>query len=318
MTGKELRIVYMGTPDFAVDPLRLLVEGGYNVVGVVTTADKPAGRGLKMQQSAVKTYAQSQNIPIYQPLKLKDPEWGAQFESLKPDLAIVVAFRMLPEVIWSLPPLGTFNLHASLLPQYRGAAPINWAIMNGEQQSGVTTFFLNHQIDCGAIIGQRTVDISDTDSAGTLHDKLMTIGARLVIDSVEDIAAGVIQPQDQPCVADPSLSTIRSAPKIFKGDCKIDWNDNITSIYNKIRGLSPYPAAWCDFEGTTAKLIEAHIELGPSGDIPGIWSSDNRKELKISCPGGWICIDRLQMAGKKSMNTDEFLRGYKMLNLSTC
>lgn len=312
MNSKALRIVYMGTPDFAVEPLRLLVEGGYNVVGVVTVPDKPAGRGLKVQQSAVKTYAVANNLPVFQPDKLRDPQWVDTFRALEPDLAIVVAFRMLPEIIWSYPRLGTFNLHASLLPDYRGAAPINWAIINGETKSGVTTFFLDHQIDCGAIIDQREVEITHDDSAGTLHDKLMYVGSRLVVDTVESIATENLTPRPQPTLdSDP-----KSAPKIFKDDCRIEWNASTDSIYNKIRGLSPYPAAWCDFlDGTTAKLLEVSPEYDTSDSqcstAIGDYLSDRRKYLKIRCSDGWINILSLQVAGKKAMNIGDFLRGFR-------
>lgn len=312
MNSRELRIVYMGTPDFAVEPLRMLVEGGYNVVGVVTVPDKPAGRGLKVQQNAVKTYAADNNLPVFQPDKLRDPQWVDTFRALEPDLAIVVAFRMLPEIIWSYPRLGTFNLHASLLPDYRGAAPINWAIINGETKSGVTTFFLNHQIDCGAIIDQREVQIATDDSAGMLHDKLMYIGSQLVIDTVESIAAENLTPRPQPTIdSDP-----KAAPKIFKEDCRIEWNASTDSIYNKIRGLSPYPAAWCDFlDGTTAKLLEVRPEYDTLGSqcetAVGGCVTDRRKYLKIRCSDGWIDIITLQVAGKKAMNIGDFLRGFR-------
>lgn len=312
MNSKALRIVYMGTPDFAVEPLRLLVEGGYNVVGVVTVPDKPAGRGLKVQQSAVKTYAVANNLPVFQPDKLRDPQWVDTFRALEPDLAIVVAFRMLPEIIWSYPRLGTFNLHASLLPDYRGAAPINWAIINGETKSGVTTFLLNHQIDCGAIIDQREVEITRNDSAGTLHDKLMYVGSRLVIDTVEIIATEKLTPRPQPSTeSDP-----KAAPKIFKDDCQIEWGASTDSIYNKIRGLSPYPAAWCDFlDGTTAKLLAVSPEYDTvetqCSTAAGEYLTDRRKYLKIRCSDGWINILSLQVAGKKAMNIGDFLRGFR-------
>lgn len=312
MNSKELRIVYMGTPDFAVEPLRLLVEGGYDVVGVVTVPDKPAGRGLKVQQSAVKTYAVANNLPVFQPDKLRDPQWVDTFRALEPDLAIVVAFRMLPEIIWSYPRLGTFNLHASLLPDYRGAAPINWAIINGETKSGVTTFLLNHQIDCGAIIDQREVEITRNDSAGTLHDKLMYVGSRLVIDTVEIIATEKLTPRPQPSTeSDP-----KAAPKIFKDDCRIEWNATTESIYNKIRGLSPYPAAWCDFlDGTTAKLLEVRPEYDTVGSqcetAVGGYATDRCKYFKIRCLDGWINIISLHVAGKKVMNIGDFLRGFR-------
>lgn len=304
----------MGTPGFAVEPLRRLIEGGYQVVGVVTVPDKPAGRGLKLRESAVKEYALSQGLPIYQPEKLKDPEWLAEWEKLRPDLAIVVAFRMLPEIVWSLPRLGTFNLHASLLPQYRGAAPINWAIMNGEPTTGVTTFFLNDRIDCGTIIDQREVEIAPDDTAGTLHDKLMETGAALVVETVEKIAGGNIEGIQQ---AHLDESSLKPAPKIFKQDCLIapaDWYLPAAVLYNKIRGLSPYPAAWCALgnEGVEMKILEAHPVPCEAGIVgPGTFETDGKNWLRVSCSDGWIYIDRLQVAGKKSMDIADFLRGYR-------
>lgn len=239
--SKQLRLVYMGTPDFAVTPLKYLVEHGYNVVGVVTMPDKPAGRGLKMQESAVKQYASGAGLNILQPEKLKAPEFVEAFKALRADLAIVIAFRMLPEVIWRMPRLGTFNLHASLLPQYRGAAPINWAIINGDTETGVTTFMLNNEIDKGDILGQRKIAITPEDNAGTLHDKLMYAGTELVAESIEKIAAGGIELLPQEHIAPEHL---RPAPKIFKENCRIDWTQPGEAIRNLIRGLSPYPAAY--------------------------------------------------------------------------
>lgn len=313
MDAKSLRIVYMGTPDFAVEPLRLLVEGGYNVVGVVTVPDKPAGRGLKVQQSAVKRYITEElqdRIPVYQPEKLKDPTWVREFqEIIKPDLAVVVAFRMLPEVIWAWPRLGTFNLHASLLPQYRGAAPINWAVINGETRTGVTTFFLDHQIDCGGIIQQRTVEIAESDTAGDVHDKLMETGARLVLETVGAIASGSVQPVSQPCEAE---TTLKPAPKLFKEDGRLDFTQDVHKVYNRIRGLAPYPGAWCEFRDTTLKILQAHYNSETvSADKIGAFESDGKTYLRVGCRGGWVWFDRIQMAGKKAMDTPELLRGYR-------
>lgn len=310
MNAKEIRIVYMGTPDFAVEPLRLLVEGGYNVVGVVTVPDKPAGRGLKVQESAVKRYATEHlpNVPVLQPEKLKDETWLRQFrEELRPDLCIVVAFRMLPEVVWGWPRLGTFNLHASLLPDYRGAAPINWAVINGETKTGITTFFLNEEIDCGGIIDQREVSIGEEDTAGIVHDKLMAEGAKLVVDTVDQIASGQFEPRVQDC----ALAS-KPAPKIFKEDCKLDFTATVRTVYNKVRGLSPYPGAWCDFDGTTMKILQAgYEEANLSGDEIGKFDSDGKSFFRVGCQGGWLYIKRLQVAGKRAMDTDEFLRGYR-------
>lgn len=322
MDAKQLRIVYMGTPDFAVEPLRRLVEGGYRIVGVVTVPDKPAGRGLKVQQSAVKQYALSAlpNVPVLQPVKLKDPEFVEAFRALEPDLAVVVAFRMLPEIIWAMPRLGTFNLHASLLPQYRGAAPINWAVMNGEPKTGVTTFLLNHEIDCGSILMQRELPISETDTAGTVHDSLMEIGAELVVETVDALAAGTITPSAQPPIPD---GMQKPAPKIFKEDCRLvaegkSWKDYpVRELYNKIRGLSPYPGVWCDFPGasspTTAKILLAHYEFFSEQPVPEAadFESDGKHWLRVACADGWLYVDRLQLAGKRAMDVEEFLRGYR-------
>lgn len=324
MDAKQLRIVYMGTPDFAVEPLRRLVEGGYRIVGVITVPDKPAGRGLKVQQSAVKQYALSAlpDVPVLQPVKLKDPEFVEAFRALEADLAVVVAFRMLPEIIWAMPRLGTFNLHASLLPQYRGAAPLNWAVMNGEAKTGVTTFLLNHEIDCGSILMQRELPISETDTAGTVHDSLMEIGAELVVETVDALAAGTIMPSAQPPVSD---GMQKPAPKIFKEDCRLvaegkSWKDYpVRKLYNKVRGLSPYPGAWCDFPGaagseaTTAKILGAHYELfGVSGQsVKSDFESDGKHWLRMACADGWLYVDRLQLAGKRAMDIEEFLRGYR-------
>ena len=241
MNAKDLRIVFMGTPEFAVPSLRALVRSGYNVVGVVTTPDKPAGRGQKLHESDVKIAARELELPILQPEKLRDPAFVSAMEELRPDLGIVIAFRMLPEVVWAMPRLGTFNLHASLLPQYRGAAPINWAIINGETETGVTTFLLNHEIDKGGIIGQIRVPILPEDNVGTLYERLMTTGTSLVTETVDRIAAGEIRPVEQQHIDE---ATLRPAPKIFKEDCRIDWSWEGRRIVNFVRGLSPYPAAW--------------------------------------------------------------------------
>ena len=246
MNAKDLRIIFMGTPEFAVPSLRALVAEGYNVVAVVTAPDKPAGRGQKLRESEVKTAARELGLPVMQPEKLKDPQFVAAMEALKPDLGIVIAFRMLPEIIWAMPRFGTFNLHASLLPQYRGAAPINWAVINGETETGVTTFLLNHEIDKGGIIGQIRVPIDSTDNVGSMYEKLMNIGTSLVIDTVERISSGNIHPVEQENIDE---ATLRPAPKIFKEDCIIDWSRNGKEIIDFIRGLSPYPSAWTQLDG---------------------------------------------------------------------
>lgn len=315
MEAKRLRIVYMGTPDFAVAPLRRLVEEGYNIVGVVTMPDKPAGRGLHMQASAVKRYAVEAGLPVYQPEKLKDPQFVETLRSLAPDLGIVIAFRMLPEIVWAMPRLGTFNLHASLLPQYRGAAPINWAIINGEKESGVTTFLLNHEIDKGAILCQQRVAIDEDDDAGTLHDKLMNAGTDLVIETIERIASGAIAPVDQQTI-EPQV--IRDAPKIFKETCRIDWSVSCDTIRNLVRGLSPYPAAWSELhkEGASpigVKIFRVHAETCPADRLPapGTLVTDGRTFMKVACADGYLFLDELQLAGKKRMAVADLLRGFK-------
>ncbi len=317
MNAKDLRIVFMGTPEFAVPSLRALVAGGYNVVGVVTTPDKPAGRGRKLHQSEVKIAALELGLPVLQPEKLKDPEFVGAMQALRPDLGIVIAFRMLPEVIWAMPQLGTFNLHASLLPQYRGAAPINWAIINGETETGVTTFLLNHEIDKGGIIGQVRVPILPEDSVGTLYEKLMTTGTTLVTETVDRIAAGEIQPVEQQHIDE---STLRPAPKIFKEDCRIDWTLPGRRIADFIRGLSPYPAAWTgmfregDEEPQSAKLFSATFEAASHGLPCGTVESDGRTFIRVACADGWIVVGELQIAGKKRLPVRDLLLGWRDVN----
>lgn len=313
MNKEDLRIVYMGTPEFAVGSLSALVEGGYNVVGAVTVPDKPAGRGRQLRASSVKEYVISHNliaeadkqIPILQPERLKDPQWLEELAALKANLFIVVAFRMLPEVVFSMPKFGTFNLHGSLLPDYRGAAPINWAIIKGEKKTGVTTFFIDRQIDCGEIIDQREVEITEQDDAGTIHDKLKDVGAELVVRTVDQILEGTISSK-------PQVAAIieKVAPKIFKEDCRIDWNANGYDICNKIRGLSPYPAAWAQIgELMTAKILKAHFEPDSTTGQAGQVSTDKSKYLRVSCSDGWIYIDRIHPADKRPMGIADFLRG---------
>lgn len=306
MTGKELRIVYMGTPEFAVEPLKRLVEGGYNIVAVVTMPDKPAGRGQKLKSSAVKEYALTVGLSILQPVKLSTPEFVEELSSYQPDLGIVVAFKMLPTVVWSMPKFGTFNLHASLLPDYRGAAPINWAILNGDKITGNTTFMLDKQIDTGDVLLRESVEITEDDCAGSLHDKLMYMGGDLVVKSVEVIASGEGKTQSQSEILD---SAMRPAPKIFKEDCKLDFSCDLVDIHNKVRGLSPYPAAWCELNGINFKVFATRTEpneMSQEGEI-----ITDGKLLKIGCKGGYLIIDELQMAGKKRMKTKDFLLGYK-------
>jgi methionyl-tRNA formyltransferase len=313
MTGKELRIVFMGTPDFAVASLSVLFENGYHVVGVVTAPDKPAGRGQKLQQSAVKCFALEHNLPILQPEKLKDENFLVQLQSLRPDLQIIVAFRMLPFVIWNLPAMGTFNLHGSLLPRYRGAAPLNWAIMNGDEESGVTTFLLKQEIDTGNILFQEKVTISPDETVGELHDQLMTIGAQLVIKTIDALAEGRAIPiaQEQLRLEPEKLH----APKIFKEDCRIDWSCDTLTIHNKIRGLSPYPTAWTELsapykENISLKIFRTLPELRAHNYKPGTLLSDHKKWMKIACADGFLSVTDLQLAGKKRMGIEEFLRGF--------
>ncbi len=308
-SAKELRIVYMGTPDFAVAPLRALVEGGYNIVGVVTTPDKPSGRGLKVNESAVKRYAMEVGLPIYQPVKLRDEEFVESFKALDADLGIVIAFRMLPEIIWSAPRLGTFNLHASLLPQYRGAAPINRAIMNGEKVTGVTTFLLNPQIDEGAVLGQVKVEIERSDNVGILHDKLMNVGVDLVLDTVEKIACGEITPIEQESMFEGEL---KPAPKIFKEDCHIDFSRSGEEITNQVRGLSPYPAAWANLsDSLSAKIFDVEFTPQSVEAEVGTILSDDKRYIKVVCADGLIEVKELQLSGKRRMTAEELLRGFR-------
>lgn len=317
MEKKDLRIVYMGTPEFAVESLRCLVEGGYNVVGVITMPDKPVGRhGSTLQPSPVKQYAVEHGLKVLQPERLKDESFVDELRALRADLQIVVAFRMLPEVVWNMPPMGTFNLHASLLPQYRGAAPINWAVINGDTETGITTFFLKHEIDTGEIIQQERVPISDTDNVGIVHDKLMMLGGKLVLETVDNILAGSVHPIPQEQLLQ-GVDALRPAPKIFKETCRIDWNQPLKRIYDFIRGLSPYPAAWSELnqaDGTKVALkiyeteknfVEHHLPIGTV-------CSDGKTFFKVAVNGGYLSIKELQLAGKKRLRIEEFLRGYKV------
>lgn len=298
----------MGTPEFAVASLDALVGGGYNVVGVVTMPDKPAGRGYKMQFSAVKEYALAHNLPLLQPEKLKNEEFLDALRALHADLQIVVAFRMLPEVVWAMPPLGTFNLHGSLLPQYRGAAPINWAIINGEQETGVTTFFLQQEIDTGDLILQKRTPITDGDNAGTIHDRLMSIGAAAVVETVDCIIAG-----NAPKTPQPQGVTLKSAPKIFKETCRVDWTQSCHQIFNFVRGLSPYPAAWSvlhtDDKTIDIKLFEVTREPTAHTLQAGQVVCDGKNYLKVAVADGFVKIESLQPAGKKRMSAADWLRG---------
>lgn len=310
MTGKDLRIVFMGTPDFAVASLKALVEGGYNVVGVITAPDKPAGRGRQLQQSAVKQFAVEQGLPVMQPDKLKNPVFVAELEALRADLQIVVAFRMLPEVVWRMPRLGTFNLHGSLLPQYRGAAPLNWAVINGEKETGVTTFLLSHEIDTGAVLFKETTPIGEDDNVGDIHDRLMAIGAKLVVKTVDALGEGNYTAIEQDQMQEGEL---KAAPKIFKDDCRIDWSKSAVQVRNLIRGLSPYPAAWTELRDGKdnvfgVKIFKADIEI-EDGLTCGSIKTDGKTYLKIAAPDGWLVVRDLQLSGKKRMEIGDFLRG---------
>lgn len=316
MEKKDLRIVYMGTPDFAVESLKRLVEGGYNVVGVITMPDKPMGRhGSVLQPSPVKQYAVSQGLRVFQPEKLKDESFVEELRSLQADLQIVVAFRMLPEVVWNMPRLGTFNLHASLLPQYRGAAPINWAVINGDTETGITTFFLKHEIDTGEIIQQVRVPIADTDNVEIVHDKLMLLGGDLVLETVDAILNGTVKPIPQEDLMQQGTE-LRPAPKIFRETCRIDWSKGGKQVYNFVRGLSPYPAAWtelCSSDGTrqvlkiyeTEKVFESHDRK------VGTVHTDMKTYFRIAVKDGFVKVTTLQLAGKKRMSVGDFLRGYR-------
>ncbi|NLI36013.1 MAG: methionyl-tRNA formyltransferase [Bacteroidales bacterium] len=315
---KSLRIVYMGTPEFAVEALQRLVEGGYNVVGVITTPDKPVGRGHHVQYSAIKEYALSKNLPLLQPDRLKEESFLESLRAWKADLQIVVAFRMLPEVVWNMPKYGTFNLHASLLPQYRGAAPINWAIINGDTETGITTFFLDKEIDTGQIIQQVKIPIKETDDVGIIHDKLMMLGGDLVIETVNNIINKTIKPIPQEEIK--IEGKLRPAPKIFKETCRIDWTQSTEHIYNLIRGLSPYPAAWSELyspngEKNILKIYESKkaIEKNPS-ERAGTIETDGKHYFRIATGDGCIDILQLQLPGRKKMTVEEFLRGHNIMN----
>lgn len=315
MDKKDLRIVYMGTPEFAVESLKRLVEGGYNIVGVITMPDKPMGRhGSVLQPSPVKQYAVSQGLKVLQPEKLKNEEFVAELRSLNADLQIVVAFRMLPEVVWSMPRLATFNLHASLLPQYRGAAPINWAVINGDTETGITTFFLKHEIDTGEIIDQVRVPIADTDNVEVVYERLMRLGGGLVLKTVDAILEGSVKTIPQEELA--QVGELRPAPKIFKETCRIDWTIGVKRIYDFVRGLSPYPAAWTELyqEGTDPvmlKIFETEKLFCEHSLAPGTIVTDCKTYFKIASSDGYVNVLSLQLAGKKRMEINDFLRGYR-------
>lgn len=313
MEKKDLRIVYMGTPEFAVEPLRRLVEGGYHVVGVVTGPDKPVGRHQDtLQPTPVKEYAVSAGLPLLQPEKLRDEDFQAALRAWEADLQIVVAFRMLPESVWDMPRLGTFNLHASLLPQYRGAAPINWAIINGDTETGVTTFFLQHDIDTGNIIEQARLPIADTDNVGIVYDRLMRLGGGVVLSTVDRILAGNLTATPQAQLS--GEESLRPAPKIFKDTCRIDWTTGTKRVYDFIRGLSPYPAAWTELSQSgkkqVLKIYAAHKDFCTPAEPLGTLLIEDR-EMKVALSDGYLVLDEIQLAGKKRMATAQFLNGFK-------
>ena len=328
LSKESARIVFFGTPEFAVASLDSLVTGGYNVVAVVTAPDKTGGRGNRIIQSAVKQYAIEHDIPLLQPEKLRDPDFLSQLQDLKADLQIVIAFRMLPEVVWAMPPLGTFNLHASLLPKYRGAAPINWAVINGETTTGVTTFFLNHTIDTGDIIHQQSIQIGSTETVGDVYSRLMDLGAKVTIRTVDDILAGQVKPIPQAQLLTDSEPT--PAPKIFAETCHIDWTRTAVQIHNLVRGLSPYPAAWTEITDRNGNSIHTKIfttalphaettayfnqqaDKTQVSKTPGNLCSDGRRLAVATGDSQWIEILSLQIAGKRRMQTQEFLRGFRL------
>lgn len=299
----------MGTPEFAVASLDALVQAGCNIIAVITAPDKPAGRGMKLTESAVKKYAVEKQLPVLQPVKLKDPAFLEELKELKADLQIVVAFRMLPEVVWNMPPMGTINLHGSLLPQYRGAAPINWAVINGEKETGVTTFKLQHEIDTGDILLQESFTIGDDETAGEVHDRMKEIGANLLAKTVEGLATGTLKEIPQQAIT--NAASLKHAPKIFTETCKIDWNQPIEVIYNLIRGLSPYPAAFTNLNDKVLKIYKAKKELHASPKTAGSVETDQKTYIKFAGANGYIHITELQLEGKKKMTVDEFLRGYR-------
>jgi methionyl-tRNA formyltransferase len=304
---EQLKIIFMGTPEFAVPSLKILVENDYQIVGVITAPDKPSGRGLKLTASPVKEYAESVGLKILQPTNLKNPEFLEELKSLNANLQIVVAFRMLPEVVWNMPKLGTFNLHASLLPQYRGAAPINWAIINGEKETGASTFFLQHEIDTGNLILQEKEPIYEDDNVETLYERLKTMGAQLVLKTVRSIESGTA-----PSIPQMESHELKAAPKIFKETCEINWNKSARDIYNFVRGLAPYPTAWTTLNGKFFKVYKTKIIDNSSKQIAGEVKSDGKSFIHVNCGEGILALEELQAEGKKKMLVEEFLRGNKI------
>lgn len=307
---KECRIVFMGTPEFAVGVLERLVHEGCNIVGVVTAPDKPAGRGMELSQSAVKKFALQHGLNILQPVKLKDPEFLDQLRLLHADLQVVVAFRMLPEQVWNMPPLGTINLHASLLPKYRGAAPINWAIINGEAETGITTFKLQHAIDTGDVLMQEKIAIREDETAGELHDEMKMLGASLVHETLKRYCEGALNPVPQSVMV--SETDIPTAPKIHTDTCRINWSATSQQVYNLVRGLSPYPGAFTTLDGKILKVFSASFQLDEKVNNEGQCETDQKTFLRFAAKDGWVYLKELQLEGKKRMKIEDFLRGYRI------
>ena len=305
---KHLRIIFMGTPDFAVASLDAIVKDGWNVVAVVTAPDKPAGRGMKLTQSAVKQYAVEKGIAVLQPEKLKAPEFLQALQSIHADLQVVVAFRMLPEVVWNMPPLGTINLHGSLLPQYRGAAPINWAIINGETETGVTTFRLKQEIDTGDILLKRTMPIHPEDDFKTVHDRMKKLGAEVLVETIQGLAAGTLTPIPQDHINPDSL---KAAPKIFTDHCRLDWTKSIAALHNQVRGLSPVPGAFTTLHGKMLKIYRSKPVPAQHHQVPGTAVTDGKQALRFAAADGWLEALEIQAEGKKRMAVEDFLRGYR-------
>lgn len=312
MNPADTRIVFMGTPPFAVASLDALVKAGFTISAVVTAPDKPAGRGLQLQQSAVKKYAVENNLPVLQPVKLKDPAFISALAALNANVFVVVAFRMLPEIVWNMPPMGTINVHGSLLPSYRGAAPINWAVINGEKETGVTTFKLKAAIDTGNILLQDKLPITEADTAGTIHDKMMVLGAHLLVTTLHGIINNTLAEKDQEEIINNDPNLLKHAPKIFTETCTINWNNTTESIFNLIRGLSPFPGALTKLDDKIFKIFAAQKEICSHQNLAGSVFTDNKTYLKFACADGYLHITDLQLEGKKRMQVADFLRGYSI------
>ena len=311
MNYQDIRIIFMGTPEFAVASLHILVKNNCNIVGVITAPDKPSGRGMKLNESAVKKYAVENGLPVLQPEKLKNPAFLEELKSLQADLQIVVAFRMLPEAVWNMPPMGTINVHGSLLPAYRGAAPINWAIINGVKQTGVTTFKLQHEIDTGNVLLQQIIPIREDETAGELHDEMKEAGAQLLLKTIQELADNSIQEQLQ-LISNNNTATIPHAPNLFTETCQINWGKTVDEIYNLIRGLSPYPTAFTYLQNKMLKIYSSRKEYSDHNLEPGAHQTDGKTFLKFACGNGFIHVSDMQPEGKKRMKTEDFLRGYRM------